>query len=318
MSNTPIPEWDTAAAAAKAAKGSFASKAVRVDVYKNNNEIFAAGCYRTSSKTVVILSRDQDPMLDGTKVYSQQISLPKGPTYNHTATNVLNADCLKVAKEMIDAGLNPAVLNLADCYTACGWYPRGSKAQEESLCRVTTLSRSLYQYYTEKQASAVSVAFKGNGYPMDYHFGGVYSPAVTVFRESSDYYRLMEEPYKVAIISVAALNFRDTDDHIAKDAKYRADDGGFTHEGLAIMQDKIRTIYRIALVNGHDSLVLGAFGCGAFRLRSDLVAKLFHDILEEDEFFGRFKDIRFAILERGKASETGRNGRFAPFYQLFD
>lgn len=317
MISTPIPEWDTAAAAAKAAKGSFASKAVRVDVYKNNNEIFAAGCYRTGSGTVVNLSGPHDPMLEGTIVYSKPIVLKEGPTYAHTSTSVLNADCLKVAKGMLDGGLNPAVHNLADCYTACGWYPRGSHAQEESISRVTTLSRSLYQYYTENMANTVSVTFKGKGYPMDYHFGGIYSPSVTVFRDASDNYRLMDNPYKVGIISVAALNFRDREDHPARDGQYRAADGGFTPEGITIMQDKIRTIYRIALVNGHDSLVLGAFGCGAFRLRSDLVARIFRDILQDKEFAGRFKDVRFAILERGNASETGRNGRFAPFYILF-
>ena len=84
------------------------------------------------------------------------------------------------------------------------------------------------------------------------------------------------------------------------------------------MKDKIRAIYNLAIINGHDSLVLGAFGCGAYHLRPDLVAPLFRDILDEDEFFGRFKDIRFAILEHGSADETGVNGKFAPFYELFN
>lgn len=319
MNHELIPTWDTQAASKKAAKGSFGTKGVLVDVYKNNNEIFAAGCYRTESGDVVTISGPDDPMLKGTKVYFEQFRLGKfGPiAAAGTETSVMNEDCLKVAHQMQEEGLNPAVLNLADCYTACGWYPRGSRAQEESICRVTTLSRSLYQYYTENMARAVNISFKGKGYPMDYHFGGIYSPEVTVFRDSTDHFRLMEEPYKVSVISVAALNFRERDGKPARDGQYRSADGGFTPEGLAIMQDKIRTIYRIALFNGHDSIVLGAFGCGAFRLRSDLVAQLFHDILEEDEFFGRFKDVRFAILEHGKASETGRNGRFAPFYELF-
>ncbi|MBR5906143.1 MAG: TIGR02452 family protein [Bacteroidales bacterium] len=320
MINTSfIPTWDTKAAAEKAAKGSLGSKAVLRDVYKSNNEIFAAGCYRTDSGKTVQLSGPNDPMMDGTIVYSKELrSRNQAPVVDaKLETGVENDDCLRVAKRMLDKGLNPAVLNLADCYTACGWYPRGSRAQEESICRVTTLSRSLYQYYTENMAQTVGVNFKGKGYPMDYHFGGIYSPGVTVFRDSAELFRLMDEPYKVSVISVAALNFRERDDRPARDGQYRADDGGFTPEGLTIMQDKIRTIYRIALVNGHDSLVLGAFGCGAFRLRSDIVARLFRDILQEDEFIGSFKEIRFAILEWGNPSEAGRNGRFAPFYRLF-
>jgi uncharacterized protein (TIGR02452 family) len=152
---------------------------------------------------------------------------------------------------------------------------------------------------------------------LDYHSGGIYSPGVTVFRDGFDNFRLLEAPYKVGVISVAALNFRDREGHPARDGKYRSEDGGFTPEGLEIMQDKIRTIYRIALVNRHDSVVLGAFGCGAFRLKSEIVARLFYDILEEDEFLGRFKEVRFGILERGTTGETGLNGRFRAFYELF-
>ena len=319
MMNTNIPTWDTQAAAIKAAKGSFAGKSVRADVYKNNNEIFAARGYKTGSGKVVALPEKDDPMLKGTIVYSKHFWLSKsGPCYAAgTETKVVNDDSFRVAKQMLDEGFNPAVLNLADCYTACGWYPRGSNAQEESLCRVSTLSRSLYQYYTENMATTVGVSFKGKAYPMDYHYGGIYSPGVTVFRDGFENYRLLEEPYKVSVISVAALNFRDRPGHPARDGQYRSADGGFTPEGLEIMQDKIRTIYRIALVNGHDSVVLGAFGCGAFRLKSEIVARLFYDILEEDEFIGRFKEVRFAILERGTPGETGLNGRFRAFYEMF-
>ena len=316
--NAVIPSWDVKAAKEKGAKGSFAKKAVRVDVFKNNSEIFAAGCYRTDSGKKVRLSGPDDPMLDGTVIYSEEFSPGEGPVYgNGLVTAVENSDCILVARRMLERGLNPALLNLADCYVACGFYPRGSNAQEESLCRSTTLSRSLYQYYDEKRAGEVSVAFRGKRYPMDYHFGGIYSPGVTVFRDAADNFRLLEEPFKLGIISVAALNFREKNDHKERDLKYRSEDGGFTPEGLQIMKDKIHTIYRIALANGHDSLVLGAFGCGAFRLRADLVAGFFRDILAEDEFRGRFKEVRFAILERGRAAETGRNGKFAPFYEIF-
>ena len=87
---------------------------------------------------------------------------------------------------------------------------------------------------------------------------------------------------------------------------------------LSIGTEISKGIYNLALIHGHDSLVLGAFGCGAYHLRPDLVAPLFRDILDEDEYFGRFKDIRFAILEHGKPEETGRNGKFRAFYDVFE
>jgi uncharacterized protein (TIGR02452 family) len=145
---------------------------------------------------------------------------------------------------------------------------------------------------------------------MDINFGGVYSPGVTVFRNSADDYAFLEEPYKIGIISVAALSFKEK---TGKDLQYQNPEGGFTPEGLAIMKNKIRTIYRIALANGHDSLVAGAFGCGAFRLPGTDVANLFNEILNETEFKNKFRKVTFAILAKKKSDE-----RFQPFYDLFN
>ena len=99
--------------------------------------------------------------------------------------------------------------------------------------------------------------------------------------------------------------------------------GGY-HDGTSaqeesIMLDKICTIYRLALKNGHDSIVLGAFGCGVFHLRPDLVAAMFARVLEEKEFKGKFRALPFAILEgRGTARKSvEEQGKFAAFYQQF-
>ena len=82
---------------------------------------------------------------------------------------------------------------------------------------------------------------------------------------------------------------------------------------------KIRTIYRIALANGHDSIVLGAFGCGVYNLLPSEVSRLFYDILNESEFKGNFKKIVFAILETQKRGKViGSLGKFKPFYELFN
>ena len=92
-----------------------------------------------------------------------------------------------------------------------------------------------------------------------------------------------------------------------------------TEEGKTIEKNKIRTILRIALDNGHDSVVLGAFGCGVFNLLPSEVSKMFYDVLNEPEFKGNFKIILFAILERKtkKGFKIGSNGKFKPFYDLF-
>jgi uncharacterized protein (TIGR02452 family) len=155
-------------------------------------------------------------------------------------------------------------------------------------------------------------------YPMDIHFGGIYSPNVTVFRDNGQTgFALREEPFQTSIISVAALNFKSG--HKTNNLEYRSADGGFTPEGKQVMLDKIRTIYRIALLNGHDSIVLGAFGCGVFQLKPELVAVYFREVLQENEFRGKFHTVVFALLE-GKGSarkKVEEEGDYAPFYQLF-
>ena len=300
--------------------GRFAFGAVRSDVYKHNLEIFKTWQYEAPSGKAVDLMGSRQQLLDNTKVYREVVSAAEVPSrFNAVQTGCANEDCLVVAKTLIDRDLNPAVLNLADAYHACGMYNSGSGAQEESLCRASTLSLTLYQYYNKMWAGKAGVTLRPEpAYPMDIHFGGIYSPGVTVFRDNGQTgFALREEPFQTSIISVAALNFRAG--HKTNNLEYASADGGFTPEGQQVMFDKIRTIYRIALLNGHDSLVLGAFGCGVFRLKPELVAAYFNDVLQEEEFHGKFHTVVFAMLE-GKGSARKKvedEGDFAPFYQVF-
>lgn len=52
-------------------------------------------------------------------------------------------------------------------------------------------------------------------------------------------------------------------------------------------------IISIAVKNNIDVLVLGAFGCGAFRNNPEIVARAYKEILPQ--FTGYFKEIRFAV-----------------------
>ena len=56
-------------------------------------------------------------------------------------------------------------------------------------------------------------------------------------------------------------------------------------------------IFKVGIVNGHDSLVLGALGCGAFRNPPDEVCRLF---IDSCKVYGKyFKKVGFAILSLG-------------------
>ena len=131
---------------------------------------------------------------------------------------------------------------------------------------------------------------EGNHYPIVYDFCAVYSPNVTVFREGLDCL-LMEHPYDVAVVTCAALNLN------GKYAIKLTPDGHMPKAAIDITRNKIRTVFRLGLTYGNDALVLGAFGCGAFKNPPAEIAKLFHEVMEEPEFKNKYRLITFSIIE---------------------
>ena len=302
--------------------GRFGAKRVMEAVYRNNIDVFRHWGYRLPNGKLVGLG-DRNALLNGTKVYTRAFNvndvLPCGVEMK---TGCLNADCVDVAESLIAAGLKPAILNLASRRKPGGGYDRGMSAQEETLCRLSTLSQSLYQYFdaTRKCVQDAEVPHRFNAYPLDIDFGGIYSPDVAFFRRNlKDGYAFRERPFFCGVITVAALSFREPNAYCNEERQYRTSDGGFTPAGDTIQLNKIRTICRLALKNGRDSIVLGAFGCGVNKLPCEAVAEQFRRVFEEPEFKGKFRVLVFAILE-GRASSrrpVEESGKFAPFYKVF-
>ena len=68
------------------------------------------------------------------------------------------------------------------------------------------------------------------------------------------------------------------------------------------------------IVKNDDSIVLGAFGCGAFQNPPKHIARLFHEVIDEEEFKDKYKLIAFAILED---HNSPRGGNLQPFIEEF-
>lgn len=315
--------WDIAWAEDQIKNGGrFGPKRVMERVYDHNCYLF--GLWANGLPTGVKGGLgDRSALLNGTRVVIRAFDVNDVPVREGVLkTGCVNADCVEVARQLIDAGYKPAILNLASRRHPCGGYDKGCNAQEEALCRVSTLSQSLYQLFDEKYKCVrdARVPMRPRAYPLDIDFGGVYSPDVTFFREGKNkFYAFREEPFKCGVISVAALSFRESNRYCNDELHFRAPDGGFTPQGETVQLNKVRTIYRLALKNGHDSIVLGAFGCGVNKLPCEAVAGQFRRVLEESEFKGKFSVLVFAILEgRGSARRPAEeSGKFAPFYGAF-
>ncbi len=299
------------------ASGRYGVNQAQKEVYVQNTDLFL----RWKAGQIPQFG-DYQCYLDGAKLYKTACSVTNmGTTYPSTETGCVNADCVDVAQQLIDAGYNPAILNLASAGRPGGGYDLGLGAQEESLCQSSNLSLSLYQFADPKRLKCVrdsGVPHKQIGYPLDTNYGGIYTPGVTFFRNNKrKYFTIKDEPFRCDVITAAALSFNGRNDFArAMVLMYKAADGGFTPAGAEVMRNKIRTILRMGVEHGKDALVLGAFGCGAYRLPPDAVAALFREVMDEPEFAGKFRLLVFAILERPR-KPNGLAGKFAPFYQEF-
>lgn len=298
--------------------GRFGENSACKEIYSENTKLFL----KWKEGATEIDFGDYYAFLNNTKIYQKNFNTSDlGTIFPTTQTGCINIDCVDLAEKLIDMGYSPTILNLASARRPGGGYDKGLKAQEESLCRSSNLSLSLYQYADPKKLKCVrdsSVPTKHIGYPLDINFGGIYTPNVTFFRNNkSQFFTIKERSFKCDVITVAALSFNEKSEYADKsEIMYRSSEGGFTTEGKDIMLNKIRTIFRMGVEHGKDSLILGAFGCGAYRLPVSDVVQFFQKVMEEKEFAHKFRLIVFAILESSR-KPNGLDGKFGEFYRKF-
>lgn len=279
------------------------TKDERISVYENTIKIVKKGNY-VSPLGEEITIQNGDKMVNGTKFYTKQAHVDFNSLSRfNTKIKVINKDCLMAAKELE----NPVVLNMASFSTPGGGVLRGSAAQEENIFRRTNLFQSLYMF--NNIGDNYGIKQKEERYPLDYNFGGIYTPFVTVFRDSEDCaYEYRNEPFTVAVVSVSALK-RPT---LTSDNKLQP-------WAVETLKNKVRQILSIALENGHTNIVLSAFGCGAYGTPPSEMAKIFKEILQEDNFRGAFENVVFAIIDDHNAYNTHNpKGNFKPFKKIFD
>lgn len=295
---------------ASVTRGGDAKRALLIKVFTHNLDIFRDGAYRTETDRVVTLPVSGS-FVDESELFSAPIVLPEDYKKSDTEISVINKDCILVTRQLVEQGYNPAVLNMASLYHPGGGVLQGSGAQEEELCRRSTLAISLYQFSLPggrygDLADMVRVKRRAERYPMDNTYGGIYSPDITFFRGTQEEgYALLDEPFRAGVISVASLNYNPKHGHNT------LDNGNIPEADKPVLKEKIRTILRIGHLKGHDSLVLGALGCGAFCTPPAQMARLFHEVMDEQEFQGRFRKIVFAIID-GPSSNN-----FKPFQKEF-
>ena len=278
---------------------------LRKQVFDNTVKVVETGSYLSENGKLVCMPKDIY-LAEGSKLYKHKFMTYANALQEDTVVEVWHRDCLVVAKQLLDEELRPAVLIMASPTSPGGGVKEGAGAQEENLLRRTNLYLSLFQY--AQDANQLASDDTSDHYPLDPNFGGVYTRQATVFRGTEDEgYPLLDEPYKVDFVAVPAMNRPEIDAN-----------GMIAEHLIAGVKKKIRTIFRIARRNYNHSLVLGAFGCGAFKNPPKHVAKLFHEVMEEAEFKNRFKKIAFAIIKDHNDKDDKNFAAFADEFGIKD
>lgn len=172
---------------------------------------------------------------------------------------------------------HPLVMNFANAIHPGGGFLNGARAQEESLCRNSTLYLSL----SSEKAMEMYNYNRNNLKPLDSDYMLV-TPEVCVFRDLDG--ELLQEPYNVSVVTIPAPNKNGR----AKGVKQSMLDD--------VMTDRLRRMLYMAARYGYRNLVLGAWGCGAFGHDTEIVAGYFYKIFFEDGFNKFFETVAFAIL----------------------
>lgn len=107
-------------------------------------------------------------------------------------------------------------------------------------------------------------------YPIP-EFGAIYSPNVIFFRANEDAgYGYYDSPVGISCVAVAAYSKPQI---ITSAKKVGKSEPRLVEKFARKTIYKIQSMLNVALMHGHDSLVLSAFGCGAYKVRKWLVTQ---------------------------------------------
>lgn len=199
------------------------------------------------------------------------------------------------------AGKRTCILNFASSVAPGGGVVNGAQAQEESICRVSTL------YFALSDPETAGVFYDCHWKLI--HTGKmnrrnrddiIYTPGIVAIRDDANGEAMMAEGdwYALDVITCAAPDLRQLGDW----SQYTPS----REELMALHRRRWRCILSAAARHEADVLILGAFGCGVFANPPEVVVAAFNEVLPEFRY--HFETIEFGVY-------TTRMD--APNYQAF-
>lgn len=220
---------------------------------------------------------------------------------------------LEAAGNKAYEGFKVCVHNFASATNPGGGVVSGASAQEECICRCSTLYPNLNMYavrstFHEKHKMLLSQGQMDAAYNDDC----VFTPEIVVFKTDDNACKTMEEAqwYRVDVITCAAPNLRKRPSN-AMNPNSGTKRLEISHERLQELHEKrLRRILTIAKKEQEDVVILGAFGCGAFQNPPEVVAKAYKNVIPE--FLYDFRVIEFAVYCAPHAMKN-----YDEFYEAF-
>jgi uncharacterized protein (TIGR02452 family) len=211
-----------------------------------------------------------------------------------TLIEIVNEDTLTILSYTINKykqfDKQICILNLGNAYGAGGGAIYGQRAQEEDLCRRTTLLPLLFKYkYIDicglNKTQIYDLANRGKLFSYNstnkyIKTGSVlYTENVIVFKDAK--YNIINRQL-TNVITACAVRYAATQRYTDNDKK--------------IMLITIMSILDVAYKNKQQILILGALGCGAFNNDPRECALIFKECIQK--YNGYFYKIIFAILSK--------------------
>jgi TIGR02452 family protein len=271
------------------AMNNLQNRDIRAKVALETSKILESGLYTNHQGTTVEIKEDLKNAINSTVLYKpdtfanienehEKIRNEKEPKMSNI--EITDETTISAARRLVaDEGFDEAVcLNFASAKNPGGGFLSGSQAQEESLARSSGLYPCISQM---KEMYDYNWGIKTCLYS-DYM---IYSPKVPVFRDDSN--KLLNEAFLVSFITAPAVNA----------GVVREREKGNIEKIHSVMINRIKKILLIAALNNNKAIVLGAYGCGVFRNKTEDVAEYFRKVLIEDGYKLLFDKIVFAIYD---------------------
>ncbi len=255
----------------------------RTAIAQETMEIIEQGSYRNRDGSVATIAGQMARALAGTRLYRPEDfpeEIPPSARGRQTIAEVTGETSLEASARLVrDESLAALCLNFASARTPGGGFLKGSQAQEESLARSSGLyptllrMKAMYDYHRSHDTALYSDHM-------------IYSPEVPVFRKDAG--ELLDAPYPLSFLTSAAVNAGVLLQNEPESAGRIRD----------VMARRMHRALWVARQHGHETLVLGAWGCGVFQNDPEMIAELFYEALGPGGIFsGDFSRIVYAVYD---------------------